>query len=137
MSPDKVKRGTVSVNKLQGPDDGLNGVYSFVTGPRWYPNSQMYISAASPNLHRTIAHEFGHYWGGLDDLVGCEGCGENFNTCECVCPNEALSRSQCTCGYDFPDVRTLPEFTNNLMGYNIDNEGLKLCQIVILMTDPD
>ena len=86
MSPDKVKRGTVSVNKLQGPDDGLNGVYSFVTGPRWYPNSQMYISAASPNLHRTIAHEFGHYRGGLDDLVGWDVHGAGFAGRHAVLP---------------------------------------------------
>ncbi len=76
-------------------------------------DAHIFMSENVGDFGETLGHEFGHYYGHLDDLVECEVCGGTYTTCVCTCPNR-LKRGECTCGHQFPHVGTIPEYVHNL-----------------------
>ncbi len=83
----------------------------------------------------TLAHEFGHYRGDLDDTYirdpSRDGCGRIWRECICICGNCNRVRRFCGC---HPDVRQLPAMVDdpnrpdNFMGKGSDNAGLLSAQ---------
>lgn len=71
---------------------------------------------------KTLAHEFGHYAGDLDDTYICDpndphpsdpnqnGCGRTWLGCTCFCGNCNQVRRFCDCD---PLVEQLPEMVND------------------------
>ena len=90
------------------------------------PVHQIVLSTAN-ETGLTLAHEFGHYVGNLDDTYVCgnpghlewlpdPGCGRVGNDrCICRCLLEDLGRRACTCGHKFPHFYPSLENPYNLM----------------------
>jgi hypothetical protein len=80
---------------------------------------------------KTLAHENGHYIGGLEDKYHCPICRKTFGRCTCVCTNCGRVRKDCWCGAltTLPAMVNDPAFPNNLMWTGPDEHALKIGQV--------
>jgi len=105
-----------------------------VKRPRGYGVADVFIlmGTIQADVPRTVAHESGHYIGGLEDRYYCPICKLTFGACRCVCANCGDVRKECLCGTAgtaLPNMVNDPAFPNNLMGMGPDNYALKADQV--------
>ena len=84
------------------------------------------------DVPRTVAHENGHYIGGLKDRYYCAICKLTFGACRCACANCGNVRKDCLCSTaatKLPEVVNDPDFSNNLMGMGPGNYALNADQV--------
>jgi len=87
----------------------------------------IFVGTSHATVAETIAHEFGHYAGNLDDTYICSHCGQIWRNCTCTCGNCGLVRRFCGCDLAqavLPQLVEGPQCPNNFMGMGADNSAV-------------
>ncbi len=95
----------------------------------------IWMGTDDASVVHTLAHEFGHYRGDLDDTYICDpsraGCGRIWRECICICGNCNQVRQFCGCQLNvkqLPPTVDDPNCPDNFMGKGSDNAGLLSAQ---------